>query len=184
MKSMNPIQSACLLLVSVMSVFPLTSQAAARCVNAAGGVVGYADTAASCPAGSSFKGEVAAMPAAPASDVKSAQAQAAKDQKAVATLEANRAKEERANAKAQLAAQKSSASKAKQCKTAELALKRAQDRYDDSPSATVKTRKAKKNSKTQTHSVIREGDGKSGKARKKALHALEAAQGKRALACG
>jgi hypothetical protein len=174
----------CLLLVTALSVLSFNAQAATRCVNPAGAVVGYADTAASCPAGSSFKGEIAPMPAAAASDVKSAQAQAARDQKSVDALEAKRLKDERADAKARLAAQKKNASQAKSCKTAELALKRAKDRYDDAPSASAKQPKAKKNSKTQTHTVIRDSDTKAGKAKKKAQHALEAAQGKRDLACG
>jgi hypothetical protein len=169
----------CLLLATA---FSLNAQAATRCVNAAGAVVGYADTAASCPAGSSFKGEVAPMPAAAASDVKSAQAQAARDQKSVDALEARRLKDERADAKAQLAAQKKNGSKVKSCKAAELALKRAQNRYEDAPSASVKQHKGKKNA--QTHTVIRESDTKAGKGKKKAQHALEAAQGKRDLACG
>jgi hypothetical protein len=164
------------------TVVSFQSQAAARCVNTAGAVVGYADTAASCPAGSQFKGEVAAVPAAPASDVKSAQAQAAKDQKSVDAMDKARLKEERANAKAQLAAQKRGAGKAKSCKAAELALMRAKNRYDDAPSASTKTKTGKK-SKSQTHVVMRESEGKAGKAKRKAQHALEAAQGKRDLAC-
>jgi hypothetical protein len=172
-----------LLLVLLATVVSFQSHAAARCVNTAGAVVGYADTAASCPAGSQFKGEVAAVPAAPASDVKSAQAQAAKDQKSVDAMDKARLKEERANAKAQLAEQKRGAGKAKSCKAAELALTRAKNRYDDAPSsASVKT-KLGKPSKTQTHVVVRESEGKAGKAKRKAQHALEAAQGKRDLAC-
>jgi hypothetical protein len=171
----------CLLLASALS---FNTHAAARCVNPSGTVVGYADTAASCPAGSRFQGEVAAMPAAPASDVKSAQAQANRDQQSVKALETKQLKEQQAYAKAQLAAQKKGAGSAKSCKTAELALKRAKDRYEDSPTASVKHKKASKNSKTQTHTVVRDGEGKAGKARRKAQHALDAAQGKRDLACG
>ncbi len=171
-------------LIMLTALVSLNAHAAARCVNAAGAVVGYADTPASCPAGSQFKGEVAAMPAAQAADVKNAQTQASKDQKAVRALEAKQLKEERANVKAQLAAQKRSSSKAKSCQAAELALKRAKDRYDDAPSASVKQHKGKKNSKTQTHTVIRDSDTKAGKSKRKAQHALEAAQGKRDFACG
>lgn len=174
-------KALCLLLATV---FSLNAHAATRCVNAAGAVVGYADTAATCPAGSSFKGEVAPMPAAAASDVKNAQAQAARDQKAVDALEAQRMKDERADAKAQLAAQTKNSGKAKSCKAAELALKRAKNRYDDAPSASVKQSKSKKSSKTQTHTVIHDSETKAGKSKRKAQHALEAAQGKRDLACG
>jgi hypothetical protein len=171
-------------LILFAAFFSINAHAAARCVNAAGAVVGYADSAASCPAGSQFKGEVAAMPPAAASDVKSAQAQAAKDQKTVDALAAKQLKEDRANAKAQLAAQKKNASKAKSCKAAELALSRAKNRYDDSPRASYKHKKAGKNIQEQSHTVIRDSDSTAGKARKKALRGQEAAQDKRDLACG
>lgn len=171
-----------LLCFLLASVFAFNAQAATRCVNAAGAVVGYADTADACPVGSRFKGEVAPMPAAAASDVKNAQGQATRDQKSVDSLEAKRLKDERADAKAQLTAQKKNSSKVKSCQSAELALKRAKNRYDDPPSARVKQRKGKKNA--QTHTVIRDSDTKAGKGKKKAQHALEAAQGKRDMACG
>lgn len=172
------IGSACLLLLS------LNVHAAARCVNSSGAVVGYADTAASCPAGSRLQGEVAAMPPAAASDVKSAQTQAAKDQQAVAQLEKDRIAQARVAAKTQNASQKPKGDPSKSCKTAQLALKRAQERYDNAPvSAPVKQPKATRNDTTQTHTVVRDSDSKTSKARKKAQHALEKAQLKHDNAC-
>ncbi len=169
----------CLLLATV---FSLNAHAATRCVNAAGAVVGYADTAASCPAGSSFKGEVAPMPAAAASDVKNAQAQAARDQKAVDALEAQRVKDERADAKAQLTARKKSGNKAKSCKAAELTLKRAKDRFDDTVyDRSVSTNKTKKSS--TNHSTNWDNQSVNAKKRRSSQRSLEMAQGKRDLAC-
>ena len=173
------------------AVLPLliafNANAAVRCTNAAGAVA-YADTSTACPAGYTQKGEVAAMPPVAAKDQAKAQQQATSDKNAVAALDKQRIKDERAAAKAQYAAQKGSTSKAKQCKTAELALKRAQDKYDDAPSASSKSSKTSKtnkknNNNTQTHVVIREGDDKASKAKKKARHGLENAQAKRDLAC-
>jgi hypothetical protein len=161
----------------------LNVQAAARCVNTTGAVVGYADIAASCPAGSRFQGEVSAMPPAAASDVKNAQAQALRDQAAATAIDTQQNQQARAQAKAQLAAQKQNNASVKRCKLAELALTRAKNRYEDAPSTTFKQAKANKKSKTQTHIVIRESDSKASKSQKKARHALEAAQGKRDLAC-
>ena len=170
----------CLLLATV---FSLNAHAATRCVNAAGAVVGYADTAASCPAGSSFKGEVAPMPAAAASDVKNAQAQAARDQKAVDTLEAQRVKDERADAKAQLAAQTKNSGKAKSCKHAELALKNAKGAFDDTAYDRTVGFVIKK-SKSNNNKIIHEDNSNKAKKRRKAQRSLDLAQGKRDLACG
>ncbi len=180
MKNIITLGTACLSLLAIFNV-----HAAVRCTNAAGAVA-YADTAAACPAGYRQQGEVAAMPPVAAKDQALAQQQAASDKKAADALDKQRSKDERAAAKAQLAAQKGGASKAKQCKTAELALKRAKDKYDDAPSAGSKSKKSSKASKkdsAQTHVVVREGDDKASKAKKKALHGLENAQTKRDLTC-
>jgi hypothetical protein len=180
MKNIIALGTVCLSLLAVFN-----AHAAVRCTNAAGAVA-YADTAAACPAGYSQKGEVAAMPPVAAKDQALAQHQAANDKKAADALDKQRIKDERATAKAQLAAQKGGASKAKQCKTAELALKRAKDKYDDAPSASSKSKKSSKASKKdggQTHVVMREGDDKASKAKKKARHSVDNAQAKRDLAC-
>jgi hypothetical protein len=175
--------TAALLAAATLLLCATAHAGAARCVNAAGAIVGYADSAAQCPQGSSYKGDVGAMPKVDAADQARAQAQASKDQQAVSKLEAQRAKEAAANARAQAAANKQDAGKGKRCKSAEIALKKAKDRYDDAPSASIKTKKPNKNNKTQTHTVTREGDEKAGKAKKKARHGLEYAQSKRDLAC-
>jgi hypothetical protein len=169
-----------LALLALISTF--NAHAAVRCTNAAGAMA-YADTASACPAGYTQKGEVAAMPPVTAKDQALAQQQSTSDKKAADALDKQRIKDERAAAKAQYAAQKGGASKVKRCKTAELALKRAKDKYDDAPSASTKHSKASKKSKTQTHVVVREGDDKASKAKKKARHGLENAQAKRDLAC-
>jgi hypothetical protein len=176
--------------------------AASRCVNSAGIVVAYADNAASCPSGSSFKGEVinANGTAVNAADLALAQAQAARDDQAVKALEVQAQHAAKANEKTLLAAQKQANSQAKRCEAAELALVRAQDKLNDVPaSASVKTKhkkaakaakaskKDKANQASQTtqamHTVIRDEDGKPSKAKNKAQHKLDAAQAKRDLAC-
>jgi hypothetical protein len=182
-RTLNIISTLSIGLLSLLAVF--NAHAAVRCTNAAGAVA-YADTAAACPAGYRQQGEVAAMPPVAAKDQALAQQQAASDKKAADALDKQRSKDERAVVKAQLAAQKDGASKVKQCKTAELALKRAKDKYDDAPSASTKSKKSSKASKKdggQTHVVVREGDDKASKAEKKARHGVDNAQAKRDLAC-
>jgi hypothetical protein len=157
--------------------------AAVRCVDAAGSVVGYADTAVNCPSGSRLKGEVAAMPAVQAGDVKAAQAQAARDQLAAAALDSKQSMVARASSKAQQDSNSKNSKQLKQCKAAEGALQRAKSRLDDTPTSSSSISKAKKDSKTKTHTVVRDSDTKAGKARKKAQKTVDAAQIKRDLAC-
>ena len=157
--------------------------AAVRCVDAAGSVVGYADTAVNCPSGSRLKGEVAAMPAVQAGDAKAAQAQAARDQSAAAALDSKQSMVARASSKAQQDSNSKNSKQLKQCKAAEGALQRAKSRLDDTPTSSSFISKAKKDSKTKTHTVVRDSDTKAGKARKKAQKTVDAAQTKRDLAC-
>ncbi len=159
----------------------VATRAAIKCANAAGSIA-YADVA--CPLGYKPAGDVAPMPAVNAADQASAKAQTARDQKAADSLEKQRLANDRASAKARSAAHSKSTARTKSCKSAELAVKRAQDRYDDAPSASSKANASGKKSKAQNHIVVREGDDKASKAKKKASHALEHAKAKRDLVCG
>jgi hypothetical protein len=190
---MNPmINTATLVGLALLALgASFNAHAAVRCTNAAGATA-YADNAMACPVGYKALSDVAAMPPATPNDVAQAQAQARSDKTTGDALEKQRLKEDRAAAKAQYAASKRSASKTKSCKTAELAFKRAQDKYDDVPSASIKHPKASKQngkqakgqSNTAQHTVTREADSKEGRAKKKAQRGVEHAQAKRDLACG
>jgi hypothetical protein len=123
-------------------------------------------------------------------DAAQAKAQAASDQRTGDALEKQRLAQERAAAKANFAAQRQNArqaGKVKSCKKAELALKQAKDKYDDTPSDSLKhpkQAKQKNASTAPTHTVTRDGDDKTNKAKKKAQRGVENAQAKRDLVCG
>jgi endonuclease/exonuclease/phosphatase (EEP) superfamily protein YafD len=168
------------------------SYAASRCVNAAGTVVAYAGSAASCPLNTQFKGEVTNVTQVNDADIANAQAQAQRDIKAAHALDAQAAQETKAHVKAQIAAQKSQASHVKQCQAAELALERVKQAVSDVPTShSIKTQPAKASKAAQksgastslAHTTIRDEDGKPSKAKKKALHKLQAAQSKRDISC-
>jgi hypothetical protein len=155
-----------------------------RCTNPAGTVIAYAESALGCPAGSQAKGEVAPANQPTASQMAQTKAQVDSDRSTGNALESKRLKEERAQAKAIAALQKDKDSKAKRCKAADVALKRAQERYSDNPKTSSKGNKASsKASKNPSHTVVREENEKSSKSRKKAKRGLESAQAKRDSVC-
>lgn len=159
------------------------SVAAARCVNASGAVVAYAANVAACPAGSSFKGDVDAVAAPTADQHNQAKSLAAKDKTTADALERQRLRDEKAQSKALLALQKRQNSKGKSCRSAEIALARAQDHYDDAAGAKPKMKKQSSKSANKIHTSERAEDTKLSKAQKKAKKKLEAAQDKRGIAC-
>ena len=162
---------------------PSTSLAAARCVNPAGAIVAYAQSAAACPAGSQFKGDVETAAAPSAAEQAQSKQLASKDKSTADAMERKRIADEKAQGKALLALQKRDNAKGKNCQKAELALARAQDHFDNAAGAKPKTKKSSAKSGQQTHTSERPDDAKQSKAQKKAKTKLEAAQDRRAIAC-
>ena len=171
------------LIIAALIASSLSTQAlaAARCTNATGAVVAYAQTAIECPAGTQFKGEVGSVNAPSAAEQQQTKNLTSQNKLTGDALERQRIKDERAQSKAMLALQKRQAGKGKSCKTAELALARAQEQYDNAPVA--KAKKSKSKSKNTTHTSERYEESKESKAQKKSKRKLEIAQDKRAMAC-
>ena len=178
---MNFRPSLSLLIALAPLFFNTQLHAAARCVNAAGAVVAYSQTAAQCPTGTQFKGDVDTTQAPSADERNQAKAKASNDKQSADSLERQRISDERAQSKAMLAMQKRNDGKAKSCKQAELALNKAQASYDNAPSAKMKKSKSKSGDKVNTSQRV--DDVKQSKSQKKAQAKLTAAQDRHAIAC-